>query len=323
MLLNYHRIDIRNAGDFWSAPVRYFRFSTPTESVGIWNEHGQGYPLEGNVIIGGGGLLGNLRFENQLCHICRKRKGKLVSWGVGHNKHDVAPPKKRCLIQYKGWKKSARIVKGHLVSLGLIRGPHLLKVEFDTQQDLMKMFDLHGLRDYGCGYNWVPCASCMHPLLDVYRTRPIEHDVVVFYHSGYMRLQIDNLPSQGSLDTSLQRILEFLSSGETIVTSTYHGAYWGILLGRKVVVVPWSTKFVGFKYPVPLCYDLLDLPGCLKKAQAFPEALEECREVTTHFAEQVADLLRVEVHRRKEALDSPLVADNPVSRGKARKKENN
>ena len=93
----------------------------------------------------------------------------------------------------------------------------------------------------------------------------------------------------------LNGALSFLASGETIITSTYHGAYWGLMLGRKVIVVPWATKFLGFRHPVTLCHELLDLSGCLKRVQAFPDALEECRAANTDFAERVADLLGVSV----------------------------
>lgn len=312
MLFNYHRMDDRNAGDFWSPPTRYFKFSTETKSVGIWNEKGQNYPLNGDVIIGGGGLLGNSSFEEQLYHICRNRIGKLISWGLGHNRpsYDIKSPRAHNMIRYTGWRKSVRIMKGRLVSWGLVPRPRLPKIEFDTLRDLMNMFDLHGVRDYGYGHNWVPCASCMHPLLDKYRNRPIENEVVVFYHSSHMRLYINDLPCQGNIDMDLEAILEFLSSGQTIITSTYHGAYWGIMLGRKVIVVPWSTRFLGFKYPVCLCHDLLDLRRCLKEASAFPEALEECREVTKAFAKRVGDLLRVEVRRRLKIVHSPVVVES-------------
>lgn len=296
MIYNYHRIDTTNAGDMWSAPYQYFEFSNPLISVGILDENKQGYPLDGDVIVGGGGLLGNPDFEKQLYYISSNRKGKLIAWGIGHN---MRPLKKRRLIRYTGWRKKSRIIKGKLMSWGVLPRPHPLKIDYSSLQNLMKLFDMHGLRDFGYGYNWVPCVSCMHPLIDKYRNVPAKHEVVVFEHSYFLEIDIENFPHFGNLYSNLEQILAFLSSGDTIITSSYHGAYWGILLGRKMVVVPWSTKFTGFRYPVSLCYDMINLPTCLKEAKATPEALEECRSKNMNYAEQVADLLGVEVIRKK------------------------
>ena len=65
----------------------------------------------------------------------------------------------------------------------------------------------------------------------------------------------------GNGSGDLNGALAFLASGETVITSTYHGAYWGLMLGRKVIVVPWATKFLGFRHPVTLCHELVDLVG--------------------------------------------------------------
>jgi hypothetical protein len=116
-------------------------------------------------------------------------------------------------------------------------------------------------------------------------------------------LNIDGLPRESNDSGDLDGALAFLASGETIITSTYHGAYWGLMLGRRVIVVPWATKFLGFRHPVTLCHELVDLQGCLKRVQAFPEALDECRAANVAHAERVADYLGVSVRLK------PLVGE--------------
>jgi hypothetical protein len=184
----------------WSVPLRYFEFSTPSRIVGILNEQGQGYPLDGDVVIGGGGLLGNPTFAKSLYHICRNRKGKLISWGIGHN---IRRPGKKAVIRHYGWRKRARLVRGHLMSWGVLPRPLPPKIRYDEQQDLLDLFDLHGLRDYDCGYPWVPCVSCMHPLIDTYRARSAEHDIVVCHHPDFMELHIEGLPLPSFPDTAI------------------------------------------------------------------------------------------------------------------------
>ena len=34
--------------------------------------------------------------------------------------------------------------------------------------------------------------------------------------------------------TTFEKAIEFIGSGDVVVTNSYHGAYWGLLLGKKV-----------------------------------------------------------------------------------------
>lgn len=44
------------------------------------------------------------------------------------------------------------------------------------------------------------------------------------------------------------KVLDFLGLGEIILISFYYGVYWGILLGCKVLVFFFSSKFYILKY---------------------------------------------------------------------------
>jgi hypothetical protein len=91
---------------------------------------------------------------------------------------------------------------------------------------------------------------------------------------------------------SLREVLTFLASGETIVTSSYHGAYWGQLLGRKVIAIPFSSKFEGFRFPLVRA-QIESWEQRLKEPQAYPEALPLSREANLNFAEKVSNLLNI------------------------------
>ena len=43
------------------------------------------------------------------------------------------------------------------------------------------------------------------------------------------------------------KTIEFIGSGDVVVTNSYHGAYWATLLGKVVVAFPWASKFYGLK----------------------------------------------------------------------------
>jgi len=103
-------------------------------------------------------------------------------------------------------------------------------------------------------------------------------------------------PNKGSnLNKSFEDIISMLSEAEVILTSSYHAAYWGILLGRRVVVVPWSTKFLRFRWRVGFAYDLDGVRSAISKAASFPYALKEAREANISFALDVSKLLSTDV----------------------------
>ncbi len=89
----------------------------------------------------------------------------------------------------------------------------------------------------------------------------------------------------------MERIIAFLASGETILTSSYHGAYWGFLLNRKVVVwKPFSTKFYGLK-PRTVFADENNLELALSISQDNDGFLDECRELNRQFYYLVKGML--------------------------------
>ncbi len=152
---------------------------------------------------------------------------------------------------------------------------------------------LVGSRDWGdTRYDYAPCASCLSPLFD--RDWPVRHKVVVYHHhwiAPRMGFEIPTgVPQFDNAAPGLEDAIAFLASGETVVTSSYHGVYWALLLGRKVLCVPFSHKFYGFRiapgYATPK-----DWQARLPEARGSDEMLGLCREATGVFEAKVRNLI--------------------------------
>lgn len=146
---------------------------------------------------------------------------------------------------------------------------------------------LVGVRDWGTPYEWVPCATCMSPLFD--KTYEIKYAVGAYEHWEH-KLKHEHEPKLKNSCESFEEVIEFLGSCETVVTNSYHGAYWATLLGRKAMVQPLNSKLYNFKHQ-PVIYSMGHWKGCIDKAKAFPEALAECRTANLKFYEKVKNTL--------------------------------
>jgi len=206
------------------------------------------------IIYGGGAIAGRLhRRQPHLAVMARKR----IAWGIGSS----------CFGQNEP-------------------GP------------LPSGFDLLGSRDrlLDC---YSPCPSCMSYLFDRI-TKPV-HKLIVYLNddtriprpSGITGLPIAGnwIKPGSSLRTSFEDVINFLASGETVLTNSYHGAYWATLLGRKVVAAPaYSSKLQNLKYP-PITCNADNWRDSIQRAIAYPEALDDSRIATQSFYERVCDIV--------------------------------
>jgi len=177
-----------------------------------------------NLIIGGGGLLFYANVLNKLYAIAN---GKIITWGLGHNTHNIT-------------------------SIILC--------------DLLSKSHLNGIRDYGLNVNWVPCVSCMNEEFDA--DSDLIYDIVVYEHK-HEKILIYGLPKNDNFGNNIKDKLDFLRSGNTILTNTYHGMYWGVLLKRNVLVINlFSSRFYGMKYPVILT-NVNEWKNYLNKTQTY------------------------------------------------------
>jgi hypothetical protein len=148
----------------------------------------------------------------------------------------------------------------------------------------LSRFALLGIRDKGAD-DFVPCPSCMHPAI----VQKPGFGVVCYQHKDERHLGKIGFPCLTNDCRDFNRVVRFLQSAETVITNTYHGWYWGVLLGKKVIVYrPFSSKFFHLPWPVAMPKTLEELKACLKHDHpTYPEALSEARRLNEEFYQRV------------------------------------
>lgn len=266
-IVNLHDAGARNVGDLWAAVGRHaFALGLGRHT---WKFYQQSAAQEagrfGDVIVLGGGGVGGPYYPwlKALGEIPGDRLKDCVAWGIGTNYHDVhrhlrahAPEVLRAGLTYPAWVD--RLAAGGA---------------------------LIGVRDFGAPYAWVPCASAMLPQFDACRSmRPTVPAVAYEHHEHPLAVDLPKLSNAAPLDEALAH----LGSGEVVVTNTYHGAYWGTLMGRRVVAAESFSNRLRFMKHAPAFADraadwkTVDL-------KAYPLALEECRDANLAFAGRVKE----------------------------------
>jgi hypothetical protein len=216
----FHIVDQRNVGDMVSCPALYFdEWKDATiRDLRQWT------PDPDRVsIFGGGGLLYH-ELHDILHHaaLCRRdgKTGPIVLWGAGENMHGQS---------------------------------RLLEPAY------LEIFDLVGLRDKEhCRSKFVvPCASCLHPEFKKAQRVSPAIPVAIYEHFESSIPIPDIFPraNNGAATMPFSDRLEFLAQAHVVVTNSYHGAYWALLLGRRVLLVetpPRSSRLCNFPWDLPM-----------------------------------------------------------------------
>lgn len=162
----------------------------------------------------------------------------------------------------------------------------------DSIPEEIKKASLVGVRDYGFdGVDYLPCVSCMNPVFD--NKYDIKNEVVCFEGN---KLNL-NLPTMGcDTQQSMESIIEFLGSANTIVTSSYHGMYWGLLLGKRVIVIPNENSSKFYYFPMNLNMATINnWQSFIVNGIIYPAFLRQARMGNFSFANKVSKLLNVEI----------------------------
>ena len=252
MIVFSHIRNTPNTGDLMSCPALWFDF--PEHRIENYDE-----PVgDAKAVIYGGGTMANWLRGRELSNATS------IAWGIGSSRHGETEP----------WP--------------------------DPQG-----FALVGVREWSEAREraglWAPCASCMSPLFD--RAWPIKQEAVLFINTSpsirqrypvAVKQELRDgcgLPVMGN-QRAMGEIVPFLGSGEVVVTNSYHGVYWATLLGRKVVALPYSSKFYGFRHPPAYSEDRgLDWRERAAEAVVYPAALEEYRAASRAFYGRVMETL--------------------------------
>lgn len=153
---------------------------------------------------------------------------------------------------------------------------------------ILRATDFISYREQGLA-PWVPCPSCMHSMFDDFRNTGPEHRVVFYENpaSPFLGLH-DSYPRMTSRNLRFQQVLAFLSSGRTVVTSDYYGAYWAALLGRRVIVSADDTiPFRGFPWHLVYINDWSQWDAAELHTTENISALEESRMANQEYAAYV------------------------------------
>lgn len=156
-----------------------------------------------------------------------------------------------------------------------------------------RRMDLIGSRDFSDRrFSFAPCVTCLAPEFD--QSYPEQHDVVVYAHAWKSEatglVVPDQVPVLTNRETDFSRAIAFLGSARTVVSNSYHGVYWALLLGKRVLCLPFSNKFHSYRLP-PGYAAPKEWLSSLGVARAQPEMLELCREATGLFRSRVRDLI--------------------------------
>ena len=293
-----HRADGNNVGDMASNPLQYFLPKEDYEFIDIVDVRRNAYNSNKPMIVGGGGLINNELFGDSLRNVLSSADyvQLLRLWDQRWDLCDSenAQPHQQFLIEYQA------LIKSYLTELKSNSAPRFLwgaghnsdlqrkagpKLEYPSW---IAEFDLVGIRDWNQNQPWVPCASCMHPAFD--KEYPVKNEVIWFEHKKQLIKDFGNdpIPRFVNSGNNIDHTIELLGSANTILTNSYHGAYWGTLLGKRVIVTGvWSSKFMNFRHQPIILEKDRNWKEVVDQAPVFDNALEQCRESTEAFWQQI------------------------------------
>jgi hypothetical protein len=263
-----YRKDLKNCGDYWCSPQLYFDEYKNFDSYDILDVD-DNFNFSNFIILGGGGL-GKKLFQDKINSLFKKNTNKIfICWGVGFNDYDYL-------------KQNQVITKLNLAKK--VKHNHFSK------------FNLVGIRDSNLpfDYFWVPCVSCLHPYFKNLRKKKPTKKIGVFYHHR-MKLNIqgiDPMDYMSNYGINLEEKLNFLSDYQFIITNSYHGAYWGQLMNKKVLCYPVKSSLLNFLYEPNyimknITKDILD--GC----KNYPDFLDLCINANISFKKKVKEYIGV------------------------------
>lgn len=283
-----HRNDLNNVGDIASNPLQYFLKPDEYKTVDITDISRLSFDESIPVIAGGGGLLANSFMDDALRDLTVSNdKNEMFAlansfWKSSHTSNK--------LVRDEFFQKLNSLIKEYGDKLSTEHSPRIVwgaghngnfEKKFKGVLEYpawLRDFDEVGVRDWAQEYTWAPCASCMHPALR--EKHVIKHPVIWFEHKKQLikSTEFGNNPIPRFINSgnNIEETIRILGSADVIVTNSYHGAYWGLLLGRKVIVVEaWSSKFNAMKHQ----------PVFLAKGESWKDYVDQCN-VYNHALEE-------------------------------------
>jgi len=263
-----HHLEYRNAGDRECVPlVRHWDLaSAGLERRELSLHSDETAQLRGQtVVLGGGGVLNPHDWPRVVVPLV-ERGNRVIAWAIGHH-HD-----------HYHW------------SAAEIGDWRTSPADYESRYPLDRLA-MASVRDAGTRFEYVPDSSCASAVFD--RDYAIEHRAVVYGQGALDPIAIEGLPTiLNTWEYPFEQIAAFLGSGECVITNSYHGAYWALLLGRKVLVYePWCSKWLLMPWRITTC-DRRNWRRRLRRARGAPDdVLDESRRRNRDFAERVFELI--------------------------------
>lgn len=291
-----YRRDKNNVGDIASNPLQYFLKPHEYEEVDIVNIGKTQFQPNVPIVAGGGGLLANELMNDALRDLTISPDiNNLLNIGDSLWK-ETSPA--NINLRNEFFAKLNPLISEYVNKLANDKSPRIIwgaghngdyekkfkgSLEYPTW---LRNFNLVGVRDWGQEYEWIPCASCMHPALR--EQHVIKHPVIWFEHKKQLikstEFGTDPIPRFVNSGDNIAETIRLLGSADVIITNSYHGAYWGTLLGRKVIVVEaWSSKFNAMKHKPTFLQKGDFWKDCVEKVSLYNTALDECIQATENF----------------------------------------
>ena len=298
-----HRKDKNNVGDMSSNPLQYFLQDHEYKTIDVIDILRYDFDPNIPVIAGGGGLLANEFMDDCLKDLTVSHdKNKILEIGTEIWNQTAASNKS---IRDEFFSKFNPLVAEYVNKLSNDKSPRIVwgaghNADFNKKfkghlvyPSWLRNFDLVGVRDFNQEYEWVPCASCMHPALREKHT--IKFPVIWFEHKKQLMKSTefgsDPIPRFINSGDNIEETIRLLGSADTIITNSYHGAYWGVLLKRKVIVVDaWSSKFNAMRHKPYFLNKGESWKNVVEKIPVYNDALDQYIEVTQQYWNKVKSL---------------------------------
>jgi len=299
-----HRRDQNNVGDMASNPLQYFMKPGEYKEVDIVDIGKYTFDPNVPIIAGGGGLLANEFMDDSLRDLTMSHdKNSILNIGESLWQQTASANKN---IRDEFFAKLNPLIAEYVNKLSNDKSPRIIwgaghnsnyekkfKGSLDYP-DWLRNFDLVGVRDYAQEYEWIPCASCMHPALR--EQHAIKHPVIWFEHKKQLikstDFGADPIPRFINSGDNVTETIRLLGSADVIITNSYHGAFWGTLLGRKVIVVEaWSSKFNAMRHKPYFLGKGEYWKDYIDKVPVHNTALEECVNATEQYWNKVRGYL--------------------------------
>ena len=298
-----HRADPNNIGDRASNPLQYFLNEDQYRVIDVAAIGESPYPDNVPMIVGGGGLIGNDFMGDFLPDLLESPDRVQLermwkdSWSLINTEHKDAYDQfhaKWNELMSETMSKVPNTTAPRFVWGAGHNGPDEIDFQKIKWPKALSKYKLVGIRDFHetSRFHWAPCASCMHPALN--KEYAIKNDVIIFEHKKQMIKDFgtDPIPRFINSGSNLEQTIELLGSANVILTNSYHGAYWGTLLKKKVMIIggAWSSKFKFFKHPPMILGKKENWKDYYDNAPVYHTALEESVAATENFWNTIKEM---------------------------------